>query len=265
MDLGEPIAVGRTAEIYTWEEDQVLKLFRDWTKPSWVAYEARVAKSVHASGLSVPAVGEIIEIGGRHGLVYERVDGPTMLELLMKKPGKLNEFARLLAELQAGMHVQSVPNLPSQRERLMGKINNAGPLSPELKIAVLKALDALPDGDRICHGDFHPDNVLMASRGPVVIDWTDVTSGHPYGDVARTVLLIRGATATKDNPVELPEDRLRKMFFDVYIERYLEIVPGNIDELWAWIPVIAAARLDENISEEEEMLMAIVKSGLGVD
>jgi hypothetical protein len=27
---GRPIAAGRTAEIYAWDEGQVLKLYRDW-------------------------------------------------------------------------------------------------------------------------------------------------------------------------------------------------------------------------------------------
>ncbi len=32
-------------------------------------------------------------------------------------------------------------------------------------------LNALPDGDFLCHGDFHPDNVMMTSGDPVLIDW----------------------------------------------------------------------------------------------
>ena len=31
-------------------------------------------------------------------------------------------------------------------------------------------LNALPDGDFLCHGDFHPDNVMMTSGDPVLID-----------------------------------------------------------------------------------------------
>lgn len=39
--------------------------------------------------------------------------------------------------------------------------------------------------------DFHPDNVLLAARGPVIIDWPDATRGQPLADVARTSLLLR--------------------------------------------------------------------------
>jgi len=79
-DLSRPLAYGRTAEIYAWQEGQVLKLFYDWFGLENIGYEARVARAVHASGLPVPAVGEIIGVNGRNGLVYQRVDGHSMWE-----------------------------------------------------------------------------------------------------------------------------------------------------------------------------------------
>ena len=59
-DLGQPIGFGRTAEIYAWQEDQVLKLFYDWFGLENIEKEARITQAVHDSGLPVPAVGEIV-------------------------------------------------------------------------------------------------------------------------------------------------------------------------------------------------------------
>ena len=81
--LGKPIALGRTAEIYAWEEGQVLKLFHDWLSANRVEYEAQISRAVHTSGLPVPAVGEVVEINGRLGLIYERVVGPSMSVCLL--------------------------------------------------------------------------------------------------------------------------------------------------------------------------------------
>ena len=41
--LAEPIAEGRTAEVYGWKEGWVLKLFRDRCSADSVNYEARIA------------------------------------------------------------------------------------------------------------------------------------------------------------------------------------------------------------------------------
>ena len=43
-----------------------------------------------------------------------------------------------------------------------------------------------PEGDRLVHLDLHPGNVLLARRGPVVIDWTNASGGDPALDVALT-------------------------------------------------------------------------------
>ena len=265
MSLGKPIALGRTAEIYTWEEGQILKLFRDWFSADGVEYEARITRMVHATGSPIPAVGEVVEVNGRLGLIYERVEGSSMLETLKTKPWTLFRSARLLAELQADMHACIVPELPSQRQRLENKIRAAEMLPPDMQEAGLKALDKMPDGDRLCHGDFHPDNVLMTARGPVIIDWIDATRGNPLADVARTSLLLSLGAPPSGTSGRWLLDAGRRWFHMTYLKRYDQLRPIDHRQLTAWQPVIAAARLSENISEERDRLLALVKAGLSQD
>ncbi|NJD59488.1 MAG: hypothetical protein FIA98_08825, partial [Anaerolineae bacterium] len=131
--LGALIAVGLTAEIFAWREGCVLKLFRLGRSPQTLEYEARLSRAVHATGLPVPAVGDVIEMNGRFGLELERVDGPSMTEMLIRKPWKLPLFARQLANLQADMHTRQVPELPSQKECLISKISGAEKLPEQVR------------------------------------------------------------------------------------------------------------------------------------
>lgn len=62
------------------------------------------ALQIYATGLPVPAVEGVIEVNGRHGIIFERVDGPTLLSRMTAQPWTLIQSARLLAELQARMH-----------------------------------------------------------------------------------------------------------------------------------------------------------------
>src|SRR5262249_32610054 len=64
----------------------------------------------------------------------------------------------------------------------------------------LAMLEALPDGDRLCHGDFHPANVLVGRNGPAVIDWTGATRGDPAADLARTRLLLQAGAVPEHMP-----------------------------------------------------------------
>jgi aminoglycoside phosphotransferase (APT) family kinase protein len=113
-----------------------------------------------------------------------------MLDVMPARPWRLGAYARHFAELHAGLHAKSVPDLPRQRERVEARVRSA-PLEARWRDAALRLLDTLPDGDRLCHGDFHPANVILSGAGPVIIDWPDATSGNPLADVARTLTLIR--------------------------------------------------------------------------
>jgi len=257
--LGKPIALGRTAEIYPWKEDQVLKLFKDWFSADGAKYEAQIARSVHTSGLPVPAVGEVVEINGRLGLIYERVEGPSMLEYLLTKPWTFNREARVLAELHADMHSSNIlPELPSQRQRLGDKIRSATVLPPDLREAGLRSLSQMPDGSQLCHGDFHPGNILIAARGPIIIDWIDATLGNPLADVARTWVILSEPGLSIPWVAKVLRSRLLKS----YLKRYFQLHPGDQGQFTAWLPIVAAARLNENILETQEWLLAQVKAGL---
>ncbi len=191
MQLGVPFARGRTAEVFTWKDGHVLKLFYDWVPPTWVETEARASRAVCEAGLPAPAVEGVVEADGRHGIVFERVEGPSMLAEWKSKPWVLARSARQLAELHTAIHALPGAGLPAYRERLEGGIRGAQMLTAHLKDAALSALARLPDGDALCHGDFHPDNVIVTARGPIIIDWMTAVRGNPLADVARTSLLLR--------------------------------------------------------------------------
>jgi uncharacterized protein (TIGR02172 family) len=259
--LSTPIAQGRTAEIFAWDDDHVFKLYFDWCPSNWVEYESRIAHAVHDAGIPAPAAGEVVEINGRRGLIYERVEGISMLQELNSRPWTLLRHARSLAELQIKIHRQSIPGLPSYKEHLHHAISTTPYLSDVLRDKYRRQLDALPDEKTLCHGDYHPGNIILTRDGPVIIDWMTACSGCRWADVARTSLLLtvgpKGA-ANLVSPLLLFGIRF---FHRTYLNRYLGAVPDKRNELKRWAPVIAAARLNEDIAPEREALLEIVQKG----
>src|SRR5579871_2192722 len=150
----QPIATGATADVYAWGEGRILKLYREGFPPDDARREAERARLAFASGLSMPAVIDVVAVEGRQGVVYERVEGVTMLAALLAQPERCDELAEQMAALHVTMHGCSVSGLPSQRKRLTRAIRGAAPLSETTKQAMLIALDRLPDDGALCHGDF---------------------------------------------------------------------------------------------------------------
>lgn len=259
--IGLQIGEGRTAEIYAWGDNQVLKLFRAETPQETVDYEARIAQIVTEAGIQAPAFGGIVEVNGRRGILYEYIRGASMLKQMQNQPWYIFRFARQFAAVHAAVHQGSAPELPSQRERIERRILQAPRLRNEVKRRLLKRLETLPDGDSICHGDFHPDNVLLSPHGPAVIDWTDARRGNPTADLARTTLLLtQSALPPNTNPAEHALINVfRRVFYRAYLRRYRQIRPFAYDEMQAWIPLQAAARLNEGIREEEDHLVQLAE------
>lgn len=258
-DLGTPLARGRTAEVYAWEPGWVLKLFLPHFSQSSVEHEADVARKVCATGLRTPAIDQVVTVGGRYGILYERIDGVSLLQILTRRPWRLVPIARLMARLHADMHGRPAPTLPAQRARLIRKIERAAPLFPQLRPKVLATLQQLPDSDCLCHGDFHPDNILETTQGPVIIDWNDATHGHPLADVARTLLLIRFGSAPDGVVWFTAAQAVRWIMRGVYLYNYRRWRSDGNDALRQWLIPITAARLEERIVEEEPHLLAYLE------
>jgi aminoglycoside phosphotransferase (APT) family kinase protein len=259
--LPSPFAVGRTAEIFSWQNGTILKLYREWCPAHWVEYEARVAAIVTQAGVPAPRAYDIVEVEGRRGLVYERVNGVSMLSQMTRQPLKLAAFGRTLADLHLEMHRHAVTELPAQSDQLEYSLKAAKNLPDDLRAAALQALGRLPKGDRLCHGDFHPDNVLMTSKGPIIIDWMTANRGEPWADVARTHLLLTLGRPTGNAAARWLVLVGRRAFYGGYMNRYQSAVPDEARQLHRWIPVMAAARLNEEISHERQALLDILRQG----
>ena len=255
--LDKPIARGRTADVYDWDDGHILKLFHDWFELENIEYEQKIARAVHASGVKTPAVGDLIRVNEHNGLIYERAEGESMLAMFQRKPWMVFTYSRLLAKLHAQMH-ECVFNadVPPQHAKLKNKINHADALSASLKSPLLNALNSMPEGDRVCHGDFHPANVLISGNDATVIDWIDASRGNPLADVARTTVIFLGAVETNQIPNPMAKIFLR-LFHTRYMREYFRLRPHDRNEYHRWLPIVAAARLTEEMPELENWLVKL--------
>ncbi len=263
-DLEKPLAAGRTAEIYPYGEERVLKLFFPAIPESWIDREVSIGRYIHEAQLPVPQVFGRLEVNDREGVVYERIDGPSLLNQLARMPWKAVPYARLLANLHAQVHMISAPlGLETQREWARGGIPNTDKLSEELKASILHLLASMPDGNQLCHGDFHPGNIIISHRGPVIIDWMTASRGTMCGDVARTSIILEAAQAPEGTPMRWLLEWVRKSFLATYLKTYFQLQPVERSSFIAWRTIMAANfYVDVSLPEEGANLLAIVENGI---
>jgi aminoglycoside phosphotransferase (APT) family kinase protein len=187
--LGRLLGSGKEAQVFEYGSKAV-KLYPSGGRKEAAFREAAILAGLEGTGLPVPAVWEVWRIDQRWGLVMDRVSGGSFAERmrndLLTVPACLEDMARLHQRI----HAHAAVRLGSMTTRLASNIRNATALDPTLKAVLLRRLHRLHRGDRLCHGDFHPKNVLREPAAAVVIDWLDATSGDPAADVCRSYLLL---------------------------------------------------------------------------
>ncbi|MFW6366511.1 MAG: phosphotransferase family protein, partial [Spirochaetota bacterium] len=177
-------------------------------------------------------------------------------------PWTVTCLARMLAALHHTVHQTGIDALPSQKESLSYAITSTSLLDDAAKEQVLAILSRLPHGNTVCHGDFHPDNILLTSDGPVIIDWITCTNGTAAADIARSqILMMKSALPPGMHPItQRILLRFRSLFYATYIREYRKRSGITDDEINAWMLPVAAARLNENLFPEEvDLLLTIIR------
>lgn len=256
------IGSGRTAEIFEYDSDKIIKLFRENFPKEVIEKEYEMNIKLSRSNLLIPKCYEIVEKNGRYGIIYERIKGITIIKKLINEIWKIDKFAEVFAEIHNGIQKNINEDIPENKKILKENIEKVNRLSVDTKIKILEYLDKLPDGNKVCHGDFHPDNIIESEEKYYVIDWITLSKGHEHSDVARTLILLKyGSLSEKKSTIEkIISDFIRKIFYKKYIKYYLNKTKSNIEEIQKWEIPHLAARLIEDIPEEEkEKLVKIIE------
>lgn len=255
-DQLQKVGSGRTATIFRYSQKQVVKLFKPTFPRNAIEKEFQIGLTLNHFGFDIPQTYEIVNLNNDKGIILDYIPGSSMLNNLARKPWLVLSYSKLMAKLHFKIHTTSISqnqSIPLLKESLADKISRVSLLSREEKEVILSDLSTLKDGFSICHGDFHPDNIIISKDRLVTVDWITATIGNPIADVARTWLLLTMGTLPENKSafeIYLAKN-LRDLFCRGYLREYKKLSNFTADELEAWKLPVAAARLIENVSDQE--------------
>lgn len=182
-------------------------LRREAQLQAWCAEHGFVAPAV----LAVLAPGDVAEGPVE---VMGRLPGVTMADAMLQGRAGL---AERLGALLADLHGLPVPHWAAQQDPWWSVAERRLALarfvaSQEPGSALRSALErterllpslAVPD-PVVCHGDFHPYNILVDQDSLGVIDWTDAGTGDRHADISWTTCVFEMASV-------LPAEALRSI------------------------------------------------------
>jgi len=254
------IGAGRTAEVYDYKDDKVLKLFYSAFSTKIIEDEYLIAKNISTTTSLVPKVYDIVHTRNRTGIVYEKIKGEMLSDYLSGNIISTRKIIRKFAQTQKRISNINVENVPSHTNKLRQKITSSCLLSDSEKEIVLKYLSII-NNNELCHGDYHPENVFVDQNHDFkVIDWANMFVGNKYLDIARTYYLIKSGQSLngKTKLGSLIEWFGRQIIAKLYWEE-VKAEEGRKEYFLPCLFIVIITRYDENIEQEKKRIYNYVR------
>lgn len=221
--FGELVGHGSQAAVYA-AGDVAVKVFNAGYPREFVFYEAAMMGLVEAAKIPMPKPYEVLEVNGRMCLRMSRVTGHIATDMVIAEPDRAQEIMDDLVRLQMDIHARQIFMPLRLKPKLKDLIAYNEHLDAARKQAMLALCEKVPDGDALCHGDFHSSNILFNDGVYYVIDWIDVAKGEPLLDVCHSYVDYAVGDAG---------------FAELYLARYCAASGAKREDVLQWLPIQA--------------------------
>lgn len=236
------ISDGEKVQVYK-TDGKAVKVFKDPNEPkSVVLYEALTHSRVEETGFKrVPALEEITKLDGKWAIIYQFIKGDTLSELMKKDPKNIDKYLEQMVDIQMEINALRSPKISRLKDHLKRSIEGLDMIDDVKKYELLTRLEAMPKHNKLCHGDFNPDNIIVNDDGTFVVDWLKAKQGNASSDVAKTYLWFCLRHHTE--------------YAEKYLKLYCKKTGTAVKYVQDWLPIVAAAQLKFKRPEERELLL----------
>ena len=221
----EILGVGGVGTVYRYNDDTIIKVFRDGTTIDEVRNEIAMSKEAFVMGMPTAISFDIVKVGAQYGLVYELLHADTLSSLIMHHPERIHEYARMYANLFRQLHAIQVPAdscVPNALEHERKQVLHIRRYFSQENIdLLLQILDAVPAGNRLLHLDLQAKNAMVQGDELMLIDMGEVGYGHPVLDLAHAYSSLILFVGDYEAVIGMPR-KLGEQLFDLTIDYYFE-------------------------------------------
>ena len=181
---------GGEADIYNIENNKILRVIRNRKGKTFEA-EKNLFPILAKHHINIPAVYEYIENKNMLAQVMQKLAGNTMLEQIQQHPHEVVQQIKKLADMHAQvLDIQTDSGLHSIQTIFNYFISKPSCIDNTLMNFASEMIKELPVNNCICHGDFHPGNILVQDDTYYIIDWSGAYRSDFVSDIAHTYLLM---------------------------------------------------------------------------
>ena len=272
LEKCEKIGAGGNGAVYRVSEDEIVKV--NFNPETYDNLEQELAKAKEAFFLGIPTAisFDLVDCGeGKKGVVYEIIKSSTLGENIQKDPSRMEELTEKYIEqlnLLHSVHTDN-PVFGSAKESYRKQVEAASKFLTEEEGELLnQILEALPEGDRLVHGDAHPKNIMIQNGEMLWIDMEGMSVGHPIYDLISIAVILNGMR-TDEMSIGIcgMDNTIVKTFKDCFIRKYfktedpemIQKYGGLLDGLRLIRAVFAIGFTSENTEKFRPAIIAMAR------
>lgn len=172
-DLTE-IARGRSAVVYAYGEDKILKAFLPVIPEKFVTDERDMTRKVFESGIETAMAFDVVKTEDGYGAIFEKLNGSTLLDAMFDDKAHIEEYARNFGEFVRKSHqIKMDPQkFSNAKDRLLSYLEDhkALGITKRTQRKLMELVNLLPYSDTFLHGDCQTANVMLHNGELIYID-----------------------------------------------------------------------------------------------
>ncbi|MBQ3402922.1 MAG: phosphotransferase [Synergistaceae bacterium] len=190
----EVIGEGANGKVYRLTKDEMIKVFKHNVPLETVEAEREASRKAFLLGVPCAISFDTVKCGESYGTIYEMFNAGTVSERITTDPSRLPELAGSSARLLRQLHGIEIPDgqMPKASDFLHATIDKiAGYFTPD-EITLMHGLyNAIPEGNRFVHNDYHAKNIMESNDELMLIDLGDAGAGNPVIDLIHCYMVYK--------------------------------------------------------------------------
>lgn len=222
------IGKGRVAEILS-DGEFAYKTYPKDFPTSWIQYEVDIQNEIyHKTNLNVLS---FLYLEDKREVKMDLISGITLADRMRKL--KYKQGLEDMINLQVETYTYENLNLPSVYDTYHDQIIHSD-LKKEIKAIALDVLSKISPVKKLCHFDFHLENIMYDGQTYIIIDWVNAKLGNPVMDIARSFIIFK---------------QYAKRLANKYLRLITKQMRIDVRDVYQAIPVMAALRMLEHTDE----------------
>ena len=178
----EFIAKGANGAVYRYDNETILKTYFAKDALPEIKQERENARRAFVLGINTAIPYGIVRVGDGYGTVTELLNAVSVTKLIRNNPDDMSEAVKYYVDMLKSIHAVEVEDgeVPDMKETALDWADFVSHHIPEEEGRKLRSLvEAVPKCNRLMHGDYHTNNVMVQNGEPLLIDMDTLCMGHP--------------------------------------------------------------------------------------